>query len=231
MAGLLSLYQVAIPWVLAFAGLVTVAALSGVLTRMTYVELSELRPALLREGLTGLTGRTVRLLLTLLVALGGVAFLLVGLRWATAWLLAPYDMPWPLARELTANIFTMASLVLEFALWPLFVLAFLLAPVLIVEECSLFQAVRKWRGLLRQHFRAVLAYEVVAVVVAGAIALPFALPLLLSNGLPLDDRLVLPASVTRAALWGYLLPLADGVFHRGECVHLSQRALRDRLGT
>ena len=208
----LGMYQVAITWVLAFAGLVTVMALSGVLTRMTYVELSELRPALLSEGLTGLTRRTVRLLLTLLVALGGVVLLLVGLRWATAWLLAPYDMPWPLLRELTANIFTMASLVLEFALWPLFVLAFLLAPVLIVEECSLFQAARKWRGLLRQHFRAVLAYEVIAVVVAGALALPFALPLLLSNGLPLDDRLLLAASVTRAALWGGLLALPAAYF-------------------
>ena len=151
--------------------------------------------------------------------------LLVGLRWATAWLLAPYDMPWPLAREVTANIFTMASLVLEFALWPLFGLAFLLAPVLTVEECSLFQAVRKWRGLVRQHFRAVLAYEVMAVVIAGAIALPFALPLLLSTGLPLDDRLLLAASVTRAALWGCLLRATDFVFHRGECVYLSQRPL------
>ena len=71
----LGLYQVAIAWVLALAALVTVTALSGVLTRMTYLELSELRPAQLREGLTGLTGRTVRLLLALLCARrrGGVA--------------------------------------------------------------------------------------------------------------------------------------------------------------
>ncbi len=208
----LGMYQVAIVWVFAFAGLVTVTALSSVLTRMTYLELSELRPARLREGLTGLTGRTMRLLSALLLALGGVVLLIVGLRWATAWLLAPYDMPWPLVREVTANVFTMASLILEFALWPLFGLAFLLAPVLIVEECSVVQAARKWRGLVRQHFRAVLAYEVVAVVIAGALALPFALPLLLSNELPLDDRLLLAASVTRAALWGCLLALPTAYF-------------------
>lgn len=201
----LGMYQVVLAWALAGAGLVVTAALSGVLTRMTYVELSELRPARLREGVQGLTRRTVRLLLALVWAVGWVVLLLAGLRWATAWLLAPYDMPWPLARLLAANVLTCASLLLEFALWPLFGLAFLLAPILIVEECSIIQAVRTWRGLLRQHFRAVLAYEAVAVVVAAALALPFALPLLLSAGLMPDERLA--ASATRAALWAGLLAL------------------------
>jgi hypothetical protein len=203
----LGLFQVLPAWLLASAALLVTAALSGVLTRMTFLELSELRPARLREGLEGLTRRTVRLLLALAVGLGVLVLLLGGLRSATAWLLAPYDMPLPLVRETTANSLTVVSLVLEFALWPLFGLSFLLAPILIVEDCSIFQAVRKWINLIRQHFRSVLAYEAVAVLVAAAIALPFALPLILGAGLPLDDRLLLAASVTRAALWGCLLAL------------------------
>src|SRR5262249_10203707 len=126
----LGMYQVVIAWALAFAGLVVWTALSGVLTRMTFLELSELRPARLREGMKGLTRRTVRLLFAVLLGLGGVVLLLGLLRWATAWLLAPYEMPWPLLRDLTANVLTVLSLVLEFVLWPLFGLAFLLSPIL-----------------------------------------------------------------------------------------------------
>ena len=44
-------------------------------------------------------------------------------------------------------------------------------------------------------------------VVAGAMALPFALPLLLSSRLAVDERLVTGASMTRAALWGFLMAL------------------------
>lgn len=208
----LGMFQIVIPWALALAGVVVATALSGVLTRMTFVELSELRPARLREGVLGLSRRTIRLLLAVTLALGGVVLLLGGLRWATAWLVAPYDLPWPLAREVIADIFTVASLVLELALWPFFGLAFLLGPILVVEECSVLQAVRTWRGLLRQHWRTILAHEVVAVIIAGAAALPFALPLLLSAGLALDERLVLAASMTRAALWGFLLALPAAYF-------------------
>lgn len=68
----------------------------------------------------------------------------------------------------------------------------------------MFRALRTWRGLLRQHFRSVLAYEVIATAVAAAIALPFALPLLLGGSFGLEAA---AASVTRAALWGFLLAL------------------------
>jgi hypothetical protein len=203
----LGIFQVGIGWGLAFLALVVLAALSSVLTRMTYLELSELRPARLRHGLAGAKRRTLRLLGALLFGLGGYVLLLAGLRWATAWLVAPVDLPWPLLREITANGFTAASLVLEFLFWPLFVLALLLAPILVVEEGSIFQALRMWRGLLRQHCRTVLAYEAVAVVIAVLIALPFAIPVILGSGLALDERLVIVAAATRAALLGFLAAL------------------------
>ena len=152
----LGMFQIVIAWVLAFAGLVVVTALSSILTRMTFLELSELRPARLREGVQGLTGRTVRLLFALLFAARrrGTAAR-AALRWATAWLVALYDLPWPLLRGSWPNVFTVASLMLEFALWPLFGLAFLLGPILVVEECSSHPSCpNAWWQLWRQHFRA-----------------------------------------------------------------------------
>jgi hypothetical protein len=66
------------------------------------------------------------------------------------------------------------------------------------------RALLTWRGLLQQHFRSVLAYEVIATAVAAAITLPFVLPLLLGGSFGLETAV---ASVTRAALWGFLLAL------------------------
>jgi len=200
----LGAFQAVIPWVLGIVALFVFAFLSGVLTRMTFIELSELRPAQKREGVQGAAGRTVRLLGALAFGVGGVVVFLALLRWATAWLVAPVDWPWPLARAVTAEVLTVLNLVLEFVLGPLCGLALLLAPILVVEECSVFQALRTWRGLLRQHFRSVLAYEVIAAAVAAAITLPFALPLLLGGSFVPEAA---AASVTRAALWGFLLAL------------------------
>jgi hypothetical protein len=208
----LGAFQIVIPWILGFAGVVVVAGLSSVLTQMTFLELSELRPARLREGVMGATGRTVRLLLTLLLGLGIVVLLFAGLRWATVWLMSSNEAAGPLAHEAVANALTVVRLVLEFALWPLFVAAFLLSPILIVEECSINRAVRIWWTMIRQHFRALLAYEIIAMAVAAALALPFAVPLLLSNALVVDDRLALAAGVTRLALWGCLLALPAAYF-------------------
>jgi hypothetical protein len=200
-------YQAAIPWGLGLAAVLVFALLSSVLTRMVFVELSELRPARKREGLKGAAGRTVRLLAALLFEVGGVVLLLAALRYGTGWLLTSADGSLPAAREAAANVLAVANLVFEFVLAPLFVLSLLLSPLLVVEECSVFRGLRMWRALVRTHFRTVLAYETAAVAVAAAITLPFALPLLLSAAVPLDERLVAAATVTRAVLWGFLLAL------------------------
>ena len=133
----LGMYQIVIAWVLAFAGLIVVTALSGILTRMTFLELSELRPARLCEGMHGLSRRTVRLAVGGAVGVGrsGAAPRQPALGDGVAG--GPLRHAVAIVREIIADIFTVASLVLEFALWPLFGLAFLLGPILVVEECSI----------------------------------------------------------------------------------------------
>src|SRR5262249_22489798 len=115
----LGAFQVVIPWALGLAALLVFAFLSGVLARMTFIELPELRRARKREGVQGAAGRTVRLLGALAFGVGGVVLVLALLRWATAWLVAPVDWPWPLARAIAADVLTVLSLVLEFVLGPL----------------------------------------------------------------------------------------------------------------
>jgi hypothetical protein len=201
----LGMFQVAILWVLGACALVVLALLSGVLTRMTYIELAQLRPARVREGMRGLGRRAFRLLLTWTLAMGGVVALLGLLRWATAWL-AIGDLPLPvLLRDIVANLLMIASVVLEFVLGPLFGLALLLGPILAVEECSVVRAFSLWRSLLRQHCRRVMAYEVAAFAIAAGLTLPFALPLLLGAGFATDYGFTAP--IARAALWGFLAAL------------------------
>ena len=82
--------------------LVIVTAAAALLTRMTFLELSKMRPARWRESLTGLTGAAFRIAVALLLTAGVAGGLIVLLRLLPGWLI---DQPvggagprWPPAR-------------------------------------------------------------------------------------------------------------------------------------
>src|SRR5262249_22809218 len=77
----------AVGWCLAAPALVIAAAVIALLTRMTYVELSELKPAGWRESLGGLAGLVLRLVLAGGLVPALVIGLIVLLRWLPYWML------------------------------------------------------------------------------------------------------------------------------------------------
>jgi hypothetical protein len=164
-------------WTAAVAGCVLVGCIAAVLlTQLTYVELSRLRPARWEEGRVGLGGSTFRLLFALLPVVGGAVGLLLLLQWLPGWLMNEDRASWGVAREVGATAAAVLAQLLAVAIWPLIGFSLLLAPLLVVEDCSVGSAWRQWRALLRPHGGRALLCEMLALTVALAFCLPLALP-------------------------------------------------------
>ena len=191
-------------WCLLAAALVVVALMDTLLSQMTYVELSRLRPARWRETLAGLRRFTLRVAVALGLVGGGVLGLIALLRWLPPWLLSggvETRSPW----EAVAMVSVIFAILLEVALWPILVFVLLLTPLLVVEECSVWSALRQWLRLLRRHLGPALLYEGMAAGLGLVVALPFVFPLLLLGPVHGDDRLAFTARFTRDILAGLAL--------------------------
>jgi hypothetical protein len=158
------------------------ACCSALLTQMTFLELSRLRPGRRAEIATGVRRNLFRLLIAQL-AVGGTAIAaIVFLRWVPAWLLdsrPPEALGGP---EVFAGTLTAVALVLQVLLWPVLGFTLLLAPLILVEECSIGQALWQWWGLVRRHLTQVFLYESLAASLAGVASLPFVFPVALALG-------------------------------------------------
>jgi hypothetical protein len=160
-------------WIQAGVGVIVLAFLTALLTRLTYVELSRLRPARWSDALPGIGRLTIRTVITQAILLGATWGLIVLLRWLPYWLgPGPDDSANPL-RETAAGAALALGMVLEAGLWAMFFLWWLLPPILVVEECSVWRGLRQWLDLLRKHFRGVLLYQVLALGLGALLAVPF----------------------------------------------------------
>jgi hypothetical protein len=179
-------------WAVVAVVLLAVAAVSGaLLTKMTYLELSRLRPARWKRTRVGLLPNILRLAFLYLVT-GGLAVLaIVALRLLPSW---PFDSTG------TREAVTAAAVVLEVALWPVVALSLLVGPVVVVEECSVPAALALWCRLVWRHFRRLFLYEAFAAGIGTVAAAALALPLLLT-ALP-GDRFSGPAGLAFWVLGG-----------------------------
>jgi hypothetical protein len=191
-------------WCLAAAALVVAAAVDAVLTRMTYVELSRLRPAGWGESLGGLAGLALRLAVAAGLVLAVVIGLIVLLRWLPYWVLAA-GQPGEVPRQTAVDVLVVGTILAEVALWPFFALALLLGPIFVVEDCSVVRGCRQWLALLRRHLGRAYLYEAMAAGLGLVVTLPLAFPLLAFTTLYLDERLLVPALFTRTVLSGLAL--------------------------
>ncbi len=162
-------------WLAAGVVLVTVYALYAVLvTQMIFIELSQLRPGTRREIAAGLLRNWLRLVIAG-VLVGGLVFLpLGGLLWLEGELRAQAA-----ADGLTSAV-TALRLVLEVLAWPVFGLALLLAPVVVIEERSSLRALHDWWVLLREHLSRVFVYEALAAALGTVTSLPLVFPVALA---------------------------------------------------
>ncbi len=194
-------------WVLATVFLLFVfTAASALLTRLTYVELCNLRPAGWGDGLRGLTGLTVRLALAL-VLVGGVTLLLIGGLRLLPERLANSEAAWVTEwRSTLAGPTVTVCLLLEYILWPVLVLALLLGPVLAVEECSALSGIWQWLRLLRENFGRVCVYEMLGAGLGVVALLPFIIPLLLAHvGLEKPEQFAFQSDFARTVMAAVVL--------------------------
>jgi hypothetical protein len=177
-----ALSQLAHPWALygalgqALCALLAGACGSILLNQLTFIELSQLRPARLREAVQNLSTLVLRLLLCYLVVVGSIGALLSLVNWLPGWLILPdheVDIP---GRESLALLAVVVQILLEVVLLPLLGFALLLGPILVVEERSVVGALVQWVGMIRAHLRRLFLYESLAAVMALIAALPFLVP-------------------------------------------------------
>ena len=150
----------------------------------------------------GLGNQASRLILGLLLVLGGLVLLLGILYVLNIWLLAHLNTAWGAYRRAGAMAAAVAIVLAWLALMPLAALSLLLGPILITEQCSIWKALRVWRTVLGRNLWRVLAYEILALSIGLVVSLPFALPVALVYWVPLDERLWLAKAMTCDILAG-----------------------------
>jgi hypothetical protein len=177
-----------LPWVVGCFGLFFVTSYcAALLTQMTVVEVSRLRPATREEARAGLGRHLFRLMLVNLVVGGSILFTIFGLRWLPDWILAQhFPEGWP-HENVLAGIAVALRLILEVLLWPTLVLTLLLGPAIIVEDSTTWSALRQWCTLLRRKLNRVLLYEALAVALGLITALPILLPVLIAGRFEVSD--------------------------------------------
>lgn len=198
-------YASILPAASGLAMLFLVSLVSALLSQMTLIELSRLRAARRREVMVGLGKYTFRLTVGLALIGGLVVGLIAVLRHLPGWI-SPGPGPGHFPEELAA-IFVVARTFLEVLIWPILGLALLLAPILVVEECSLLWALRHWWNLLRKHLGRLLVYEGLAVTLGVLITLPFILPVVIASwaAAPAGDLVATVRLFTLTGLGGLAL--------------------------
>ena len=180
-------------------------AAAGMLTRMTFYELSRMRPATWREGATGLLGTACRIAAAQLLTAGLALLVIVYLRLLPRFLLDYY--PTPGGGQTAAAALAAVGMIVELVLWPIVSFALLLPPIRVVEDCSIGKALILWLRLLREDIGRVFLYEALALGLGLAATLLLALPwLALFAYEPVEFPQLLPAiTFTRTVLAGLAL--------------------------
>ena len=189
------------PWVYrsgaALVLLLLTSTITALLTQLTFVELSRLRPARWQDVAGSLAGFSFRVLASFVLVGGLVVLITAGLHRLPEWILEQ-DLASPLSAETLAAIASAAGLILEVLLWPVLVLGLLLGPILVVEECGIGSAIAQWWRLVRRHLTRVFLYEALAAALGAVMSIPFFVPVLLA------ERFFLPeyslVVVTRSTL-------------------------------
>jgi hypothetical protein len=201
-------FEAGAPWArwLPAAAVVLVCATvaAALVTRMTFIEVSRLRPARWREARAGLVRVSVRLFVAVALTAGVAAALILLLRWLPELLLRQAGEG-ASAATVAAGAVAVVGMIVEVALWPVFGFALLLPPILVVEGCSVLKALEHWLRLLRQELGRVFLYEALALGLGAAATLLLALPLLALYARPPDPRLDQAMTFTRCVLTGLAL--------------------------
>jgi hypothetical protein len=161
----------------ALALLVVGSIATALLTRMTFVEVSRLRPAKWREAFTGLAGLSIRLSIAQLVVTGNTLLVVELLRVLPAYFLYENPLQNVVPAEVIGTVAVIAAMGAEVLQWPVFGLSLLLAPILAVEGSSIGTALLQWLRLVRRQLGRAFVYEALAFGMGLIITLPLFVPM------------------------------------------------------
>lgn len=150
----------------------SLAVLTTLLTRQTHEELSRMRPVSRSEAAEDIGPFLLRVFLAYVVTIGLGYGIIVLLQQVPDWLEKPLRSSGLSTIEIVLTAVWAMSLLVGIAVGCVFLVTQLLPPILVVEGCSLGDALREWRSLLREHRGRVLVYEGLALALALATALP-----------------------------------------------------------
>jgi hypothetical protein len=158
---------------------------TALLTQMTFVELSRLRPARWHEATARLGLLASRLIITQLLVSGSMLLAIFGAYALGEWALSQdFEGPGPTLLAAAANVL---RIILAVLLWPTLGLTLLLSPIVVVEECSALRAIGQWGALLRRHLSRAFFYEALAAALGTIVTLPFLFPVILAGWLSMGS--------------------------------------------
>ncbi len=162
-------------WILLAVCSVVFDGLTGLLTRLTYVELARMRPARWRHGFEGLGRLTIWVVASKLIVWGCVGGLILLLRWLAFWLSPATAEFANQGQQFLGGAVLVLCILGEILLYPVFFLRWLLPPLLVVEGCTAWSGLRQWMDLLRRHRGHVSLYQAMAVSLSLLVTAPFLL--------------------------------------------------------
>jgi len=146
------------------------------LTRQTHLELSRMKPVSAAEASRGLGPYVLRVFLGYVATLGAGVGLILLFQHVPGWLFKA-AIGWNVTLiEILMTTTWVISLIFSVGFCLVMILSSLVPAILIVEECSVGDALREWRALLNDNRVRVLVYEGLALALSIVAALPLALP-------------------------------------------------------
>ncbi len=189
-------------WLPALGLLLVILWLTGVLTQITFSELSRLRPARWADGVKGLTGLTCRLVF---LQGGGwcvLAAVILLSRWLPAyWLTALGDEIGP-AGQIGIDAAAVVCVLIEASAWLFTLLLLSIAPMLVVERCSILAGLWKWLSLVWRHLGHLLLAEGLALGIGLLLSGPAGLIVWILHMHGPDARLVSAVVFARSLVAG-----------------------------
>jgi hypothetical protein len=149
------------------------------ITRQTHLELSRMRPVEAAEARAGMQPFFGRLFIAYLIMAGLAVGLVLLFQRVPDWI-AGAGLDGAALTALQTGIWVVGVLFLVMVFGVLLNLVWLLAPVLIVEEGSVGDALREARALFREHRLRILLYEAMALGMGIVATLPIAIPIFLA---------------------------------------------------
>ena len=154
----------------------------ALISQLTFIELSQLRPAKTKELYQNRLRNTVRLMGCYLVVVGLILAILRGMDELYVFIQGLSEPVWVVEnQDILLSAVAVIRVLLQVILLPVMGFSLLLGPIVIVEECSMLRALRHWWNMVMKHPSRLFFYEALVAAIGLVASLPFLLPVFWAN--------------------------------------------------